>query len=218
MATVFGYWAIKGLGQPCRLLLELAGEEYQDNRFDQLRAEDVWIQEKAKNPHGLPFPNLPYYVDGDQKLTQSSAIVRHLGRKYNMAANNDAEASQLDMLEGVVIDVRTWFFDLCYQTEEGFKAGLPEAVQRSTTYCQQLNAYLGSKPWFLGDRITYVDVMAYDMLTNWRELEPKVLDGSDNLKQLVDRFEALPNIKKYMESDRFIKPINAHMAVFGAAK
>ena len=36
MPTVFGYWAIKGLGQPCRLLLELAGEDYQDNRFDQV--------------------------------------------------------------------------------------------------------------------------------------------------------------------------------------
>ena len=114
--------------------------------------------------------------------------------------------------------MRTWFFDLCYQTEEGFKAGLPEAVQRSTTYCQQLSAYLGSRPWFLGDRITYVDIMAYDMLSNWLELEPKVLDGSDNLRQLVTRFEALPKIKEYMQSDRFNKPINAHMAVFGAAK
>ena len=117
-----------------------------------------------------------------------------------------------------VIDVRTWFFELCYQSEEGFQSGLPDAVQRSTTYCRQLSAYLGTKPWLLGDRITYVDIMAYDMLTNWQQLEPKVLDGSDNLRQLVARFEALPNIKKYMDSDRFIKPINAHMAVFGAAK
>ena len=117
-----------------------------------------------------------------------------------------------------MIDVRSWFFDLCYQSEEGFKAGLSEAVQRSTVCCQQLSAYLGSKPWFLGDRITYVDVMAYDMLTNWLELEPKIIDGADNLRRLVERFEALPNIKKYMESDRFIRPINAHMASFGAAK
>ena len=117
-----------------------------------------------------------------------------------------------------VIDVRNWFFDLCYLTEEGFKAGLPEAIQRSTTYCQQLNTYLGSKSWFLGDRITYVDFMAYDMLANWLELEPKIIEGADNLRQLLTRFEALPNIKKYMESERFIKPINAHMAVFGAAK
>ena len=31
---------------------------------------------------GLPLPNLPYYIDGDLKLTQSMAILRHLGRKH----------------------------------------------------------------------------------------------------------------------------------------
>ena len=27
---------------------------------------------------------LPYYVDGDVKITQSNAILRHLARKYDM--------------------------------------------------------------------------------------------------------------------------------------
>ena len=27
---------------------------------------------------------LPYYIDGDVKITQSNAILRHLGRKYDM--------------------------------------------------------------------------------------------------------------------------------------
>ena len=32
---------------------------------------------------GLDFPNLPYYVDGDVKVTQSNAILRFIARKYD---------------------------------------------------------------------------------------------------------------------------------------
>ena len=32
---------------------------------------------------GLDFPNLPYYSDGDVKVTQSNAILRFISRKYD---------------------------------------------------------------------------------------------------------------------------------------
>ena len=68
----------------------------------QVNGEERYFEEKKKNPHELPFPNLPYYKDGDIRLTQSMAILRHLARKYNMGSSTEEEARQLDMLEGVV--------------------------------------------------------------------------------------------------------------------
>uniref|UniRef100_A0A8B9DWX2 glutathione transferase n=1 Tax=Anser cygnoides TaxID=8845 RepID=A0A8B9DWX2_ANSCY len=41
-----------------------------------------WINEKEKL--GLDFPNLPYFIDGSTKLTQSNAILRYIARKHNM--------------------------------------------------------------------------------------------------------------------------------------
>jgi hypothetical protein len=39
---------------------------------------------QVRDSLGLPFPNLPYLVDGDTKLTQSTAILRHIGREYGL--------------------------------------------------------------------------------------------------------------------------------------
>ena len=37
----------------------------------------------------LSFPNLPYYMDGDFKVTQSNAILRYIARKHNMLGNTE---------------------------------------------------------------------------------------------------------------------------------
>jgi glutathione S-transferase len=57
----------------------------------------------------------------------------------------------------------------------------------------------------------------YELLDQHRILEPAIFKETTNLKAFLDRFEALPKIKAYMESDRFMKaPLNNRMAKFGA--
>uniref|UniRef100_A0A8D2I2D6 glutathione transferase n=1 Tax=Urocitellus parryii TaxID=9999 RepID=A0A8D2I2D6_UROPR len=41
-----------------------------------------WLSDKFKL--SLDFPNLPYLIDGVQKITQSSAILRYIARKHNL--------------------------------------------------------------------------------------------------------------------------------------
>jgi glutathione S-transferase len=69
-----GYWNIHGLAQPIRLLLAYTKTDF----VDHMPSRPEWAVEKAENAYGLEFPNLPYFVDGDVKLSQSSAIMRHL--------------------------------------------------------------------------------------------------------------------------------------------
>ena len=66
-----GYWNVRGYGEPSRLLLKHLGIEFQDTRYDfgeNNDSVDSWY--KVKFTLGLPFPNLPYLIDGDFKLTQ----------------------------------------------------------------------------------------------------------------------------------------------------
>ena len=63
-----------------------------------------WPSQKFKI--GLPFPNIPFYIDGNIKLSQSGAILRHLGKKYKMYGANDNEASIIDMLIELSADLR----------------------------------------------------------------------------------------------------------------
>lgn len=88
MAPVLGYWDTRGLAQPIRNLLVYKGIDFVDKRYKfgppPGYDHEEWLKEKFTL--GLRFPNLPYYIDEDVKLTQSLAILRYLGRKHGLAA------------------------------------------------------------------------------------------------------------------------------------
>ena len=56
-------------------------------------------------------------MDGDLKLSQTFAILKYLGRKHNMKANNDAEQIRLDLIEAEAVDMRMKWSMLVYSPE-----------------------------------------------------------------------------------------------------
>ena len=95
-----GYWKIRGLGAPIRLLLQYAAAEYEDVIYECGDAPEFddkcWTEKKFTM--GMPFPNLPYLVDSDFKLTQSLAILRYLGNKLGLAGSSQKESAVIDMV------------------------------------------------------------------------------------------------------------------------
>ena len=41
-------------------------------------------QVKNSNSLQLDFPNLPYLIDGDVRIAQSSTILRYIGRQFDL--------------------------------------------------------------------------------------------------------------------------------------
>ena len=82
---VLGYWKIRGLAQPARYMLAYSGVDYEDKQYEQGEGPEfcrkVWSEVKPTMPHD--FPNLPYLIDGDVAITESSAIYRYIINKYN---------------------------------------------------------------------------------------------------------------------------------------
>lgn len=105
-------------------------------------------------------------------------------------------------------------FSLCYNPQfEGMRA---EYVKGVGVKLNRFSQFLGSRPWFAGDRITYVDFLMYEMLDEHKVLEPSILDGYKNLQDFCARVEELPRIKAFIKSPKFIKyPLNNRMASFG---
>ncbi len=72
MAT-FGYWDLRGLGEPIRFMLKYCNVKYKEIRYkmtdsiDDPNNRDDWLKDKFNL--GLDFPNIPYYIEGDIKLT-----------------------------------------------------------------------------------------------------------------------------------------------------
>ncbi|XP_030589296.1 glutathione S-transferase Mu 3-like [Archocentrus centrarchus] len=215
MPMVLAYWDIRGLAQPARLLLEYTGEEYEDKHYTCGDAPnyDKTCWTSVKDKLGLDFPNLPYLLDGDRKITQSNAIMRYIARKHNMCGETEDEKVRVDIMENQSMDFRNGFVRMCYTNFDEMK---PEYLKTLPSTLKQFSDFLGNRKWFAGDKITFVDFIMYELLDQHVAFEPKCLDNFKNLKELLNRFEALERIAAYMKSPRFMKtPINNKMAKFG---
>ncbi|XP_058515991.1 glutathione S-transferase Mu 2-like isoform X3 [Ochotona princeps] len=204
MPVTLGYWDLRGLAHSIRLLLEYTDTSYEEKKYTLGDAPDYdrshWLNEKFKL--GLDFPNLPYLIDGTHKLTQSNAIVRYLGRKHNLCGETEEEKIRVDILENQAMDNRMQLIAICYSPDfeklkPDYLKGLPDKL---TLYSQ----FLGKRPWFAGDKITFADFHAYDVLDENRIFAPGCLDAFPNLKDFLARFESLPKIAAYMKSSRFL--------------
>lgn len=189
MAPVLGYWDIRGLAQPIRLLLAHMDVKVEDKRYSCGPPPDfdrsAWLKDKPNL--GLEFPNLPYYLDGDVKITQSMAILRYLARKHGLEGKSDAEKLRVDMAEQQFADFRMNWVRLCYNPDfdklkGDYLKGLPASLKA-------FSDFLGSHKYFAGENLTYVDFIAYEMLSQHLLFAPDCLKEHANLKAFVDRIE-----------------------------
>ncbi|XP_073855711.1 glutathione S-transferase Mu 5 isoform X2 [Macaca fascicularis] len=102
-------------------------------------------------------------------------------------------------------------YDRSQWLNEKFKLGLdfpneklkPKYLEELPEKLKLYSQFLGKRPWFTGDKITFVDFLAYDVLDMRRIVEPGCLDAFPNLKDFISRFEGLKKISAYMKSSRF---------------
>jgi len=210
------YWDIRGLAQPIRLLLEHTGTEFVDHKlvcgpppqFD----KSCWFDNKFNL--GLDFPNLPYYIDGDTKITQSNAILRYIGRQHNLLGETESEKVRVDMMLEQSMDFRNGTVRLAYNPK--FDEVLPDYLKKLPGTLKAFSNFLGSNDWFAGKSLSVVDFVMYELLDQHRIMNSDCLKDFGNLVALMDRFETLPKVAAYMKSSRFMKaPINNKMAKFG---
>ncbi|XP_062996677.1 glutathione S-transferase Mu 1-like [Elgaria multicarinata webbii] len=220
MGVTLGYWDIRGLAHAIRLLLEYTETEYDEKLYScQGEAPNIdtsqWTNVKEKL--GLDFPNLPYLIDGEKKITQSNAILRYIARKHKMCGESEEEMIRVDMLENQFMDFRMEFARMCYNPD--FEKLKPEYLEQLPGKLKLFSQFLGDRKWFAGKKITFVDFVAYDVLDRQRIFEPKCIDQFRNLKDFLDRFEALEKISAYMKCGHCIKsPIFLKTAKWGNKK
>ena len=205
-----GYWNIRGLAQPIRLLLH-----YTDTAFEEVlyvHGPD-WFD--IKFSLGLDFPNLPYYIAGDLKITESSAIIRYIADKNDLLGKDPETRAWVNMLEDIIVAWRGQNAKAAYSANfEEMRAQLLEDVE--TKYIQKFLSILEKRQFLAGDYITYVDFMLYEYSMVAFAMEPSFQAKYPKLVEYTKSIEALPAIKKYMESKEFIKyPFNGRNAAWG---
>ncbi|XP_073398548.1 glutathione S-transferase Mu 4-like [Dendrobates tinctorius] len=210
---ILGYWDIRGLGHAIRLLLEYTGTLYEEKRYVEGDAPDnersQWTDEKETL--GLDFPNLPYLLDGDIKLTQSNTILQYIGRKHGLCGNTENEENFVSLFVNEAMDFRMRIATLSYDPQ--FEQLKGPYIEKLPTVLARYSRFLGQRHWFVGDQLTIADILIYDALDQHKILSPTCLQNYKNLEDFLIRFEALPAIAAYLKTPRCKKtPINGKTA------
>merc|ERR1712054_383694 len=187
-----GYWKIRGLAGPIRLLITYTGEELEEDIYEQGEESEGYSREQwysVKETLNLDFPNLPYFFDGDFKLTQSMAILRYVARKHNLLGKTAEEMAKVDMVLDEGQDLYKRFTPMCYNANfENLKADfllqLPPRLKR-------FEDFIGNGCWFVGG-ITAADFYMWHVLEAITLLEPQCLGSYPKLSSFLKKFEALP--------------------------
>ncbi|XP_015782785.1 glutathione S-transferase Mu 1 [Tetranychus urticae] len=222
MNPVIGYWTYRGNVEPILLLLKQADQPLQMKTYKQGVGRDYlgieWPTDKKQL--NLFYPNLPYIVDGDIKISQTLAILRYLARKHDLGPRNELETIRSDIAEQGAFEMMCSLWSAWYvetnQEYENRRPGLESYLVEKLVHTEDV---LDSNKFILGDRVTYVDFLLYSTLDYIRLYKASLLDSHENLRKFLDRIEALPKIKPYFDDENFTRfPIIGSRAKFGHYK
>ncbi|CAN7985536.1 unnamed protein product [Ixodes hexagonus] len=219
MAPVLGYTNVRGLAQSIRNLLTYKGVAFEDKqyKYGPPPAFEKAEWNKDKQCLGLQFPNLPYFIDGDVRITQTIAILRYLGRKHDLTARTPQEAVELDLLEQQANDLLWGLITTAMSPNFSDSRKFHEA--NLAAFLNNWSDHLRSRKWVLGERVTYVDFLLYEALDWNRQFKPDAFLVHAPVLEYLKRFEELPNIKEYFASSKYVKwPLLAPLFHWGFKK
>ncbi|CAF2492394.1 unnamed protein product [Rotaria sp. Silwood2] len=110
------YFNLQARGELTRLILAVAGQKYEDIRFD----FNQWPEFKSKMILGqCPVLEL---ADGTQ-IPQSLAIARYVAREAGLAGANNLEAAKIDVVVDTQRDINETFYGkVFFEKDETIKA------------------------------------------------------------------------------------------------
>ena len=155
---------------------------------------------------GLEFPNLPYLIAGDFKLSESSAINNYIIRKSNkqeLLGKTSEDQARIEMICSLFDDIfqptYSLFFSPVYEKEGErlFNGKIKEKLQ-------QLSKFVGDKNTIL-DYLTLADFKIAEASYYFEKLYKDNYKLFPFLARIRNTINELPEVKKYYSSDNAIK-------------
>jgi len=216
---VLAYWGTRCLAEPIRMMFEYLEIDYVNKIYPVGDAPSYDKKEwwKDKKDLGFDFPNLPYLIDGEMKLTESWAIMKYLGRKHGLYPKTPEDELRCDLVQSVIEDFRFRFINMTYySTANTFDENKKKYFVQLTEDLENFSKFIGPRKWLCGDSMTYVDFGFCEALDQINLLFPNFLAEHPVVKNYYDRFYALSSIDAYKKSGRFkVLPINNKYAFWG---
>jgi glutathione S-transferase len=188
------YFNITGLGEPIRFLLSQSGIKFEDVRIE--------FEDWPKLKSSMPLGQMPVLEINGKAYHQSKAISRFIAKKGNLYGSNELEALEIDAAIETIDDLRQALSIYYWEKDPAIKEKLKQvAYEKLPFYLDKLEAQVKKNGgYFVGGKLSWADLLwaAHSDYLSF------VLAGDPNkdhpeLKKLVEKVRALPNIKAYIE-------------------
>lgn len=200
-----------------RYLLYYCGVEFTDKlyaagpgpEFDR----SAWLNEKFTL--GLDLPNLPYLIDEDAKLTETTAIMKYICAKWKpeLLFKDPVTVGTTEMICAYVMKLKEVATHACYNGKTN-----QEIMDECWPLIQQLVDFMGEKTWLTGANLTWLDFMFFELVLFLDMLSGEVVkEHYKTLSAYVERFTQLPGFKEaWADDSKTMKwPWNGDMATIG---
>ena len=192
------YFNGRGRAEVSRLVFVIAGQKYEDIRYE----GDQWPKHKSEMPLGQ-MPVLE--VDG-VKIPQSATIVRFLAKQFDLAGRDNLEQAKVDAVGDTINDLVTPFIPSRLEqdpvrkeelTKKYFAEDLPKHLKNLEILAE---LYSDGGPFFVGNRLTWVDLLFYDLFESLLAHDGNCLNDHPWLKQNRVTVEQQPKIAEYLKT------------------
>lgn len=204
------YFDSRGNGEVIRLILEETGTFYNERRI----SIDEWPVFKTN----FTLAQLPVLEEGDVFLNNPNEICRYLARKLNLLGDSSDEYLRCDIAHEILVAAQARLFDFYQDPAFMDKRAQFESGELMETLVQ-LEAFLGGNEndsgFWVGDNITYIDILAWSYLDSVRPLKCAALERFRLLSQFKQTIQARPNIDAYLNSGRRPATLMLPLSPFG---
>ena len=111
---------------------------------------------------GLDFPNLPYFIDNDLRITEHLAIHQYVADKWmpSLLGTTVEEKAQIDMLAGEFSEMMKSVTASCYtnQSKDSIANHVLVKMEKTADYIKKCGQYL------IGSTLCYLDFYLYELL------------------------------------------------------
>lgn len=202
-----GYWNLRGLGNPLRLALEVAGVDYTERRFESMEEWHTFRDGALAKTGVVPFPSLPYMiVDENTGVSQSRVILRFIAERHGFAGDDEVERTAAAMVQEEASDLIMAYVKV--GQAEDMEAARKEQVGGTVrTHMERLEAFLADKEWIAGgSSYTYADLAMYETLEWMWHLDAELEADYPKLRALHKRVGELPAVAAYVKRTDGDKP------------
>lgn len=192
------YFNGRGRGEVSRLIFAVAGQKFQDIRYE----ASEWPSHKSE----MPLGQMPVLEFDGTKLPQSLSIARFLAKQFQLAGRDDFEQAKVDAVVDTISDLIEKFVLARWEEDEAKKKELmskflSELLPKHLQNLDVLGKLYGhGGPFFVGNHLTWADLLFHDTGYTMLELDANCLDNYPWLKHNRAEVEKQPHIAKYLKS------------------